>query len=66
MRTACFSAGHPLLVCGGPGIDLAQEDKERRKSWERNARKRALERFPLEKEAEQTLAIYEEVVTRRS
>lgn len=48
------------------GINLALEDQERLKAWGENARKRVLERFTWEKAAEQTLAIYEEVVARRS
>ncbi len=48
------------------GINLALEDKKRLKAWGENARKRVLERFTWGKAAEQTLAIYEEVVARRS
>lgn len=48
------------------GINLALEDQERLKAWGKNARELVLERFTWEKAAEQTLAIYEEVVARRS
>jgi glycosyltransferase involved in cell wall biosynthesis len=48
------------------GIDLALQDPERLKAWGKNARRRVLERFTWDKAAEQTLAIYEEVVARRS
>ncbi len=48
------------------GINLALEDRERLKAWGKNARELVLERFTWKKAAEQTLAIYEEVVARRS
>ncbi|HSD56777.1 MAG TPA: glycosyltransferase family 4 protein [Methanotrichaceae archaeon] len=48
------------------GINLALQDPERLKAWGENARRRVLERFTWDKAAEQTLAIYEEVVARRS
>ncbi len=48
------------------GINLALEDRERLKVWGENARELVLERFTWERAAERTLAIYEEVVARRS
>lgn len=48
------------------GINLALEDLERLKAWGKDARELVLERFTWRKAAEQTLAIYEEVVARRS
>lgn len=48
------------------GINLALEDPKRLKAWGENARRRVLERFTWKSAAKQTLAIYEEVVARRS
>ncbi len=48
------------------GINLALEDPKRLTAWGENARKRVLERFTWGNAAEKTLAIYEEVVARRS
>jgi len=43
------------------GINLALEDRDRLKSWGKNARARVLEEFTWQKAAERTLAIYKEV-----
>lgn len=48
------------------GINFALEDQKRLKVWGENARELVLERFTWGAAAEKTLAIYEDVVARRS
>lgn len=48
------------------GINLLLDDPQKLKDWGNNARERVLSQFTWQKAAERTLAIYQEVLERRS